>query len=101
MIQNWKKRNKKKVKQISKNHYKAHKKYYLEKCIRYQLGKQNRTPKWANLEKIKEIYLKCPKGKVVDHIVPLHGKIVSGLHVHNNLQYLTPKQNLKKNNKYD
>lgn len=35
---------------------------------------------------------------VVDHIIPTKGKNVSGLHVLNNLQYLTPSQNNSKKN---
>lgn len=59
-----------------------------------------RTPKWADLEKIKQVYINCPKGMVVDHIVPLRGKNVSGLHVHTNLQYLTPSENSHKGNRF-
>ena len=62
--------------------------------------KLNATPKWTNLKKIKEIYKNCPRGYHVDHIVPLQGENVSGLHVENNLQYLTAKQNIAKGNKY-
>ena len=60
----------------------------------------NRTPTWSEEEKIKEFYNKCPTGHHVDHIIPLQGKIVSGLHVLDNLQYLTEQENLKKGNKY-
>ena len=49
---------------------------------------------------IREFYLNCPKGYTVDHIVPLNGKNVSGLHCIQNLQYLTISENRSKNNKY-
>lgn len=61
--------------------------------------KLSATPKWANLEKIKEKYKNCPKGYHVDHYFPLQGENVCGLHVENNLQYLTAEQNISKGNK--
>ena len=57
------------------------------------------TPKFANLNKIKEIYKNCPKGYEVDHIIPLQGKNVSGLHIETNLQYLPMRENRVKGNK--
>lgn len=57
------------------------------------------TPPWANLNKIKEIYNNCPEGYHVDHIYPLNGKNICGLHVENNLQYLSAKENMQKGNR--
>ena len=47
-----------------------------------------RFPDWADEKAIYEIYENCPEGHDVDHIVPLLGKKVSGLHIPENLQYL-------------
>jgi hypothetical protein len=55
-----------------------------------------RTPAWADLNAIAEVYRNCPQGMEVDHIVPLQGRTVSGLHVHWNLQYLTKSENCRK-----
>jgi hypothetical protein len=68
------------------------------------------TPKWLSLEQkaeIRKIYIdamtvsrvtKTPY--VVDHIIPLRGQDVCGLHVPWNLQIMTREENLKKSNKH-
>lgn len=71
-----------------------------ETTARYKAAKLQRTPGWADIEKIKEIYRNCPEGYHVDHIIPLQGDLVCGLHVENNLQYLTAEENLSKSNKF-
>lgn len=62
---------------------------------------KQRTPAWADMQKIVEFYKNCPEGHQVDHIIPLRGKTVSGLHIVENLQYLTAKENRNKSNYYE
>lgn len=53
------------------------------------------------LSRIEEFYKAAPENTVIDHIIPLQGKIVSGLHVPWNFQYLTVKENNFKRNNFD
>lgn len=66
----------------------------------YRARKIQRTPVWADLVEIAKIYQNCPVGYHVDHIVPLNGENVSGLHVSWNLQYLTAEENVRKKNSF-
>lgn len=59
------------------------------------------TPPWADLEAIKQFYLKCPPGHHIDHIHPINGEHLTGLHVLENLQYLPAKENIQKSNRVD
>lgn len=78
---------------------------------RYFYAKLNRTPKWLTEEQHKEIqnfYKQCKIKEIetgrkhnVDHIIPLRGKTVSGLHVPWNLAVILAKENFRKSNKYD
>jgi hypothetical protein len=61
---------------------------------------KQRTPAWADLKAIAAIYSNCPPGHHVDHITPLRGKKVNGLHIETNLQYLPDLENLRKGNKF-
>lgn len=66
----------------------------------YKASIKQRIPQWADKEKILEVYKNCPSGYHVDHIIPLRGKIVSGLHIPENLQYLPAVENMRKNNRF-
>lgn len=128
-LRNWQKRNPERVKSYKKRkpwlarEYRA--KYYaknidaLRACGRARAAERRRlrpdakrenqakrrasklsaTPRWVDRTELKRIYAACPRGLVVDHIVPLMGKEVCGLHVPWNLQYLTRSENSSKNNR--
>lgn len=57
------------------------------------------TPRWSDRESVNRFILSCPEGYHIDHIVPLRGKSVCGLHVLENLQYLPAQENRRKSNK--
>lgn len=66
------------------------------------------TPNWANQEAFKAIYEEARRLTLasgvpheVDHIVPIQGRKVCGLHVEYNLQILTKCENLSTHARYD
>jgi 5-methylcytosine-specific restriction endonuclease McrA len=70
-------------------------------------AKLKAMPAWADDWKIQQYYILAAKlteryGEQfhVDHIIPLNGVRVSGLHVQGNLQIITQKENLMKYNKF-
>lgn len=64
--------------------------------------KMSATPAWADQSAIKKIYVEAASvGAHVDHIIPLQGRLVCGLHVENNLQLLSPFENSSKHNNFD
>ena len=75
----------------------------------YRQAKEDRMPEWltdVDLLEMESIYeycsalRKCGLDYHVDHIVPLRGTIVSGLHVPWNLQVIPGTENMSKGNKY-
>ena len=69
-------------------------------AVKHKAARLKRTPLWADLAAIKDFYKNCPPGFHVDHVIPMRGLIVSGLHVLENLQYLPATENLRKNRRY-
>ena len=64
-------------------------------------AQRNAIPRWADMEKINEFISGCPSGFDIDHIIPLAGDNVCGLHVLENLQVLPKKENNSKYNRVD
>jgi len=74
----------------------------LARVRKYQTSKILACPKWLSAEQIKQIeqmYTSCPIGYHVDHIIPLQGAAVCGLHVPWNLQHISAQANWSKGNK--
>ena len=72
------------------------------RVARRKAAKLRAMPSWLTDEQkkqIQEMYETCPQGHHVDHITPLQGGNVCGLHVPWNLQHLPATENLKKSNK--
>lgn len=94
-----------------KQYYRKWRKVNLAQYSAYQKTRRRRcrqaTPPWANPEAIRQIYLRAQQISKetgiqhhVDHIIPLKGKLVSGLHVESNLAILVGTENIRKSNQY-
>ena len=103
--------NKEAIQAKNKKYIQLNKDKILAKTRKRQVAKLNRTPKWVNAEElwlIEEAYalarLRTEMTGIywhVDHIIPLQGKLVSGLHTISNLQVIPALLNYKKNNRYE
>ena len=119
----WADANKDKMKAYAKAHYEANREEYAAKSkayrqanpavnnansANYRARKAQRTPLWADLAKIKQYYEEAQRLTEltgitfhVDHVIPLRGKKVSGLNVHNNLDVIPFYENVRKSNSFD
>lgn len=90
----------------NRHYYKNNKSYMLWKSRKYKSDVKQALPPWANIKAIADIYRTCTEISKntgvkhhVDHIVPLKGKTVCGLHVENNLRVITAEENFSKSAK--
>ena len=105
----WGKKNKDKRKKYVKENRERHPDKHCATQAKRRARKLMATPKWLNEQHFNEInkfYKKAQEltkstGIIhhVDHIIPLKGENVCGLHVPWNLQILTMKENISKSNK--
>lgn len=101
--------NKCKLKDYFREYYEANKDKFKSYVAKRRAIKLKATPNWLTIDdfiEIEELYTCAQMFKLytgqdyhVDHIVPLQGKNVCGLHVPWNLQVITAKENLSKHNK--
>jgi len=88
--------------QYEQTKYQRHYAKIVQRVRLRDVALRMRTPTWANREAIDAIYAEAQRmNMTVDHIVPLRGKTVSGLHVECNLQLLTHEQNARKGNRFN
>ena len=106
----WVKTNPEKVKAKTFRYIKKHPEAYTARAVASVAKRAKRVPQWLTSDDrwmMREAY-KLAKLRTrmfgfvweVDHIIPLRGKIVSGLHVPTNLQVLPKIENRNKRNDY-
>jgi hypothetical protein len=96
------------IKHIKQEYLKTHLYQHNALSAKRRAAKLNQTPKWLTKDQLKQMehYYETAKwvesilgeSIVVDHIIPVQGKNVSGLHVPWNLQLLTREDNARKGN---
>ena len=84
---------------------------WTAKTRKYQIAKLHRTPKWLTADDfwlIEQAYdIAQKRTKLlgfpwhVDHIIPLQGKLVSGLHVPHNMRVVPAVENMGKGNRFE
>ena len=96
------------VRAANRYRYKNNKPAFLASNNKRRAAKLQRTPPWADMSAIAEFYVEAKRLEEltgiqfhVDHIVPLQGELVSGLHVPANLQLLPAHENLSKSNSFE
>ena len=100
--------NKERIAERGKAYNLANKDACNTKTAKRRAAKLERTVSWSDSNAIKALYTEAQRlteetGEQhhVDHIIPLQGELVSGLHVQNNLQVLTAYANLSKSNTFN
>jgi hypothetical protein len=104
----WVRRNPEKRKQVSASYTKRN----LDKALARTNARRARLikacPPWSDLKAIQKLYEDRKQRSLdtgvtyhVDHIVPLHGKTVCGLHVPQNLRLIPATENFRKGAKID
>jgi hypothetical protein len=101
----WRETNREQFREIRRRWAELNKHVSMEVVRRRQANKIRATPAWANHKAMQEFYRRARRlseeigsAHDVDHIVPLQGKTVCGLHCEANLQVLPRTENRRKHN---
>jgi hypothetical protein len=107
----WRNKNPERAAELSKLGRQRNKGRIVANKAKYRAGKTNRTPAWLTESDFLRIKCKYQLAAMlnkhgvepweVDHIIPLHGQTVSGLHVPSNLRVITARENRLKNNRLE
>ena len=98
----WRRDNVERARQIENDYARRNPDKGREWAASYRAAQLRATPAWLTPEQLAEIsaiYAAVGPGEHVDHIVPLRGRNVCGLHVPWNLEYLSGPENARKSNK--
>ena len=94
--------------EYQRERYKKNPATYIQAARNRELALGDRTPSWRNQEKINEIYRTAAEVSAetgiphhVDHVIPLKGRNVSGLHHQDNLLIVPGTENLSKGNRFE
>lgn len=108
LTREWYQRNRELHCENSKKHYAENKSDHLEYWYARNERTKRATPGWVDRSEIRAIYAEAQRiteetgiKHEVDHIIPLKGKMVSGLHVPENLQIITRTENRSKAAKFN
>lgn len=102
----WRLTNRKCVVEMSLNNY-NNKGQHNARTANRRAAKLRATPHWYEKSLIDQLYVQARHltestkiGYQVDHIIPLHGELVCGLHCLDNLQIIIASENKSKSNKF-
>lgn len=101
----WQRREKDRINVSRKKWAENNKHISMEVVRRRQCAQRNATPAWANRQAMQAIYAESKRIEAetgipqdVDHIVPIQGKTVCGLHCEANLRVIPRHENRTKHN---
>lgn len=104
----WRERNAERLKELARKWVQENKARVQAKTAARRARKIQATPPWADLDAIRVFYEEAARLTAetgvpheVDHILPLKGETICGLHVQNNLRVVTQPVNRKKHIKLE